>query len=365
MVSATHRNYEDYKEELQEAGEKLNEVVTEDREVFIDKSQMSIFELHRRYERGDINLTPFYQRKDVWNRVKKSRLLESVMRSIPIPAIYLAEIEEGKWEVIDGQQRLRSFFTFLEGRYKLTRLPVLNLLNDKSFVQLDSSLQRKIEDYQLYLFIIKKESHPEIKFDIYLRINGGAVALNPQELRNCIYRGRGMDLVHNLARNTLYRELLGDKIGHRRCKDEEVVLRGLAYMVISYKSYQGNLNAFLNKALKALNEISDLKELEERFIDGLKLCSETLGKACFIKEDSKKISIPLYEVLLFSFSIIAAKPVFNEENLTKAILKLYNEEEFIKSITENTLTAAALKYRFSAVEKLLKEEGLILDDYRI
>ncbi|WP_033827575.1 DUF262 domain-containing protein [Bacillus andreraoultii] len=111
--------------------------------------------------RGDIILQPHYQRKDVWTRSKKSKLIESVLCNIPIPSIYLAETKDGDWEVIDGQQRLRAFFDFIEGKYKLSQMPILSNLKNKYFNDL-GTYHRKLEDYQLHIFIIKKESHPDI-----------------------------------------------------------------------------------------------------------------------------------------------------------------------------------------------------------
>lgn len=148
-------------ESEEEYGNDLSFIPEDQREVFIDKAQLSIFELHRRSVRGDIILQPHYQRKDVWTRSKKSKLIESVLCNIPIPSIYLAETKDGDWEVIDGQQRLRAFFDFIEGKYKLSQMPILSNLKNKYFNDL-GTYHRKLEDYQLHIFIIKKESHPDI-----------------------------------------------------------------------------------------------------------------------------------------------------------------------------------------------------------
>ena len=258
MVSEknSEEDLEDYDELEEEDNQALDNYVEEDREVFIDKSQMSIFELHRRYIRGDLDLTPAYQRKSVWNRIKNSKLIESVLRNIPIPAIYLSEKEESGWEVIDGQQRLRAFFSFLEDGYELGKLPVLSSLNNVVFTNLDGKYQRKIEDYQLNIFIIKKESHADIKFDIFERINEGATELNAQELRNCIFRGEGIELIRSLASQEEFISVIGKRIQITRCKHEEIILRLISFYLKGFDNYRGNLNIFLNETLRNLVAIN-------------------------------------------------------------------------------------------------------------
>jgi len=85
-----------------EEGDNLNHLTEEERTVLIERVQYSIYEIYRRYNRGDIILKPFYQRNAVWNNSKKSKLIESVIRNIPIPSIYFAEQEDGNWICYHG-----------------------------------------------------------------------------------------------------------------------------------------------------------------------------------------------------------------------------------------------------------------------
>src|SRR5699024_5164097 len=112
---------QDFASDELEEGNSLSYIPQSEREVDIGLVHLSIFELHRRYQRGDIILKPFYQRGSVWNVPKKSKLIESVLRKIPIPSLYFAETDDGKWEVVDGQQRLTSFFEFLDNNFKLNQ----------------------------------------------------------------------------------------------------------------------------------------------------------------------------------------------------------------------------------------------------
>jgi len=213
------------------------EIPSERRRVYADKSDRSIYELFRKFQRGDLILDPEFQRRYVWDNKKASLLIESVLLEVPIPVIYLAEEDNGKFIVIDGQQRLRSF-RFLNNEFKLRGLSVLSELNGKYFKDLDKEKQRKIEDTTLRVIEIRKESHPDVKFEIFERLNVGAVKLNDQELRNCIYRGRYNDLIKELAEDKDFLFLLGLREPHKRMYDRELVLHFLAFYNQTYLRYK-------------------------------------------------------------------------------------------------------------------------------
>jgi hypothetical protein len=113
------------------------EVKTRERRVYSDKSDRSIYELFRQYQRGNLELQPEYQRLQVWDGTKQSRLIESVFLEVPIPIIYLSEEPDGKFSVIDGQQRLYTFFKFIKNELKLSNLPdfTLNYAHYKAGLQ--------------------------------------------------------------------------------------------------------------------------------------------------------------------------------------------------------------------------------------
>lgn len=348
----------------EEVGNNLSYIPEEEREVFIDRAQLSIFELHRRCQRGDIIIQPPYQRKDVWTRPKKSKLIESILRSIPIPSIYFAETNSGNWEVVDGQQRLRTFFDFLDNKYPLSQLPVLTQFEKKYFKDLDS-YQRKIEDYQLHIFIIKKESHPDIKFDIFERINEGATQLNAQELRNSIYRGQRINALVKLSKNPNFIKITKGRLQDRRLKNQEAMLRFLSFYLKSPDEYNGNLNSFLNDTLER-NMIHDgnLNELEFTINETMKTIYTVFGEDAFTKPESKikKINMSLFDILTYSFSQYDSKLIINnKEKIEKTLYKLFvSDSEFKRSVTSNTLTKKTVNYRFSTWLESL--EGILHGD---
>ena len=201
----------------------------EKRRVYSDKNDRSIFELYRRYQRGDLNLDPEFQRNYVWDDKRASLLVESVLLEIPIPVIYLAEEIDGRFTIIDGQQRLRSFFRFINNDFKLKNLRVLSDYEGKFFKTLDKDNQIKVEDATLRTIEIRKETNPNVKFEIFERLNVGSVKLNDQELRNCIYRGKYNNLIKELSENKDFLTLLGLDEAQKRMQQREMVLHYLAF----------------------------------------------------------------------------------------------------------------------------------------
>ena len=137
-----------------ENGEELT-LASSEREVLTRAGDPQVTALHRNCQRGRLVLQPEFQRQYVWDRKKASRLIESVLLRVPLPIIYLSEQPDSKEYVIDGQQRLTSLFSFIEGKFpsgdpfKLTGLTAYKELNKKSFAELSTELQDRIQDYTL------------------------------------------------------------------------------------------------------------------------------------------------------------------------------------------------------------------------
>lgn len=206
------------------------------RNIRTQASDPTIKSLCERIARGRLKPQAEFQRKYVWKNKPeiKSRLIESVFMDVPIPTIYTAEEDDGSELVIDGQQRLMTFYSFCRNEFSLKGLDFCKELNQKSYqelVDIDTSLQDKIDDYPLRVIKILKDSDPVVKFDIFERLNRGSVQLNDQELRNCVFRGKLNDFLKDIAKHKTFQELLGTKKHERmqeRMTDVEYALRFFA-----------------------------------------------------------------------------------------------------------------------------------------
>ena len=182
----------------------------EKRKLYVDKVDKSTSDLFRMMVENELNLQPDYQREFVWNNRTMSKFIESLLLSIPIPTIFLAENKDDTFEVIDGQQRLTTLFAFMKSdrvveevklsdslknvnTLTLNGLETLTKYNKKKFEDLEDGLKRKFNNVSLPVVIIKKDSTEDIKYDIFSRINSGSAKLNSQELLNVMYRGKLME----------------------------------------------------------------------------------------------------------------------------------------------------------------------------
>ena len=260
LISGSYEKeeFEDYYEEGQEY-----EIPLSERKIITQASEPTINSLIDKIDKGKLEVRSFFQRKYVWEKksIIKSRLIESVILNVPIPIVYTAEDEQtGKDLVIDGQQRLLTFHGFKNNQFKLKGLTILKELNGYKFKDLSNAnepvikeisdklgdLQDNFCDHSLRVVKILKESHPDIKFEIFERLNRGSVKLNDQELRNCIYRGSFNELLKELAKNKDFLRLQGLKKTHARMLDIERILRFFAFCDKGERNYKSPLKKFLN-----------------------------------------------------------------------------------------------------------------------
>ncbi len=220
-----------------------------------------------------------FQRKQIWKADKASLLIESIIMNVPIPPLYFAEEENGDWLVIDGLQRLSSIRDFYDNEFSLRKLEILTELSAKKYKDLPPKAKSLLDDGLLRVNVIKKDSHKDIKYDIFMRLNRGAVTLNYQELRNCLYRGNLNDAAKELsAENKYYQRVLNQKGANPRYLDAELIIR---YYALSdnlsvdndgsffVKDYRGKLVTYLNDYMSANKNCTPAQkeEYKKRFND--------------------------------------------------------------------------------------------------
>jgi Protein of unknown function DUF262 len=144
------------------------------RRVPILKLERSILEMHRRKAASTLDLRRGFRSDLAWSSVAQSRLVESVLLRIPLPAIHVAEARDGSMRIIDGLQRLTSLFRFLEGNLALEKLGLLPELDDKRFRDLDIRMRRRYEDSPLTVMILGAGADPSLAVDLYNRMNSWA-----------------------------------------------------------------------------------------------------------------------------------------------------------------------------------------------
>lgn len=333
-----------------------------------DAADSQVESLHKRYTKQKLVVHPPYQRNYVWDAKKASLLIESVLMNIPVPMIYLAANADGKVNVIDGQQRLTSLFSFIDGKFpdgsifKLSGLKVLTKLKGKTFADLEESDQDKINEYTLRTITFTADSDPELQYEIFSRLNTGSVALNNQELRNCVYRGSFNDTIKTMASNKEFLSLIGLKGPHKRMQDVELVLRFASFYFNGYQNYKAPIRQFLNETIrKRINlDGSDRANLEKSFKKAIANIQTLLGSNAFKRYykgddnnkngrwEESKFNVSLYDVLMDSMARIDQNVLTrNRDAIYEAYVDLMSsDQEFIDSIELSTSSKQAVDKRF-------------------
>lgn len=252
-------------EYIMELSERIN---LKKKEIATDSYPMSIGELINLYRDEELDIHPQFQRLFRWNDYQKTKLIESIMLNIPLPSIFVSQNDEGVWDVVDGVQRLSTIFQFV-GILKDESgglVPPFRLQGTKYIPEFENKkwnsegadgfsrdLQLDFKRTKLSINIVKKESDPSTKYELFQRLNTGGSQLSPQEVRNCLMIMTDSSFYDNI--NTMANDesfLNTTPISDRKSDEQfrlELVTR---YLVGKYS----NLNR-LTKDYKDINNLLD------------------------------------------------------------------------------------------------------------
>ena len=347
------------------------------RKIYTDIGDPEVKGLHDKYKRGKLNIQPDFQRHFVWDAQKSSNLIESAMLGIPLPVVYFSEDGKGKNSVIDGQQRLTAFFSFIDGHFpdgkefSLSKLKIFKDFNKKKFSDLPEEYQDKILECKVRTIVFKKDSDKDLKFEIFERLNSGSVTLNDQELRNCLYRGRYNDLLRELSADATYMKIMGYKEPHKRMVDVQYVLRFFAFYNQGYMKYSSPMKKFMNQEMEERQNISvsDADRLKKIFKNSVNLVNSLLGEGAFRKftmgdaenpagmwdSSTKSFNASLFDILMWSFADQDKNAVMRNLDWIKEELigLMTSNPDFVDSILRATSNTKAVRQRFDIWRKTL------------
>lgn len=341
----------------------------------IDKDQYSVYELKRKYDKGKICMDPSFQRNFVWKTKQMSELIESVIMGIPIPLIYLAENEKGDLVVVDGRQRLTTFFRFLDNKFRLNKLSILKEINGCDFKKLEREHDKyasAVEDFQLVVQVIKYPTPDRIRFDIFDRVNRGGTPLNKQEMRNALYQGHSTELLKNLAENPYFKKALGGAVSGTHMKDRYIILRAIAFDLYFHQEltdgngklfvYKSDMEDFLGTTMGYLNRCAKEKvqNIEKKFVDTMNTIYDVMGEDVFrldsTSERKRPVSMTLFETLFYLFdTIIQAEQEVSYEDVRESVYRLKKDKEFLNNLQKSVDSTSSVTTRFSIVENECKE----------
>jgi len=312
-----------------------------------------------------------FQRQFIWKVDRTSQLIESIIMNVPIPPLYFAEEENNKWLVVDGLQRLYSISTFFQNEFALCKLEIIKELENLKYKDLPPKSKSLLNDGMMRVNVIKRDSHPDIKYDIFMRLNRGSVILNNQELRNCLYRGSLNALAKKLVSdNKDFLLILKLKKPHERFLDVEFIIRFLAFIKNIRKDeegkyyledYKGRLLTYINDFMQKNQNIDqgEGEKLAETFNGVIKKVVNVFGvKNAFrdLTGKSTKVNKAISDFIVLSFSMINEDILIEKREGIINLLKRLLEEDakFKKSISQRTSDVENVNYRINTWFKELK-----------
>lgn len=304
---------------------------------------------------------PEYQREFVWDEVRQSRFIESLMIGLPIPYIFLAETDKGRYEIVDGSQRIRTLAAFLNDELKIKGLEKIEDLNNLVFSNLDISRQRKFKNISLKMIVLSERTTDETKNDIFERINRGSDLLKDMEYRKGIYTGEFNEFLYKLSKDELYVKLTPiAKWLEKRQEREELLLRFFAFSewYPSFSDSKG-ISKQLDDYMKEKNVIfnKDIeKEMTKKFNITMKFVDKYYPYGFAKNERARQVARPYFEAL----SVGAYLALKDNPSLTiskENIISILTNGEFLTSVSGRYQThkAKTIRERIDYVKDRLKE----------
>lgn len=374
-------------EEEQEAEEKQEDSTTESISNKYTNTQLRIVRTNLDYSidylrssiSNSIDLEPQYQRRSRWDNKKRSLLIESLLLNIPIPPIFLFEIEYGRYEVVDGRQRLETLKDYLDNLFPLKNLTYWKELNGKRFKELPVIIQRGLLRRTISATVLlaettrPEESEIDVRLVLFNRLNTGGVQLNPQELRNALYDGRFNDMLFEVSRTDLFTsvwnipkkteneetdppKVLINNALYKSMADCELVLRFFAIRETILDDLKGSLKSLLDKTMK-----KHKKDIKSEVILSKELFNNTLTKLNEIFY-SKPFLLPnlkpsrsLYDALMVAYSLLSSDEIDTKENINEKLMTSLAVQTTYDILLGKGNSIEAIKSRIKEAKRILKK----------
>ena len=331
----------------------------------VDREPMSVFQVLRKLSLGEILLNPDFQRSLVWDPVRRSRLIESLLLRIPLPAFYFDGVDANKWAVVDGLQRLSTMQDFVINKsFALHGLEYLASAEGLHFDELPRGMQRDIEETQVMLFIIRPDTPPEVKFTIFYRINTGGLVLTAQEIRHALFQGQATELLRELALSSEFITATEGGVSDIRMDARECILRYLAFRMNPYTSYsKSDLNSFLSATMRDLNDLpkAEIERLAADFREAMVRAFRVFGRYAFRKFAFNARRGPVNKALFESWANVLQRYELeellkHEQDILVRVSDMFTSDpDYARSLSAGTGSVRSVNTRFVRAEESIQE----------
>ncbi|NBW50576.1 MAG: DUF262 domain-containing protein [Betaproteobacteria bacterium] len=334
----------------------------------LQSSDLSLETIAKMVESEAIDVSPHYQRRERWNSDSQAKLIESFLLNVPVPPVYLAEDDFGTYSVIDGKQRISAIFRFLRDQLILDDLTGFAELNKLKFSQLPKPLQNALS-IRPYLRVVTllKQTDPELKYEVFTRLNTGGHPLLAQEIRNALYRGPLNDLLFKLGENVFLRQQLKiateKESAYAEMLDVEMPLRFFTFRE-QWTSFGGNSRGAMDDFMARHRKSSKaaLLELEELFTKAINTCEDLWGEDAFRRFSAgafrDQFLASIYDAQMIAVDLLSpaelSKVRKNKSALLSATKELFADKRFEESVRASTNTPSRVRFRIESVLNMLK-----------
>jgi Protein of unknown function DUF262 len=347
------------------------------RDAYVTGSDWTAATILDQMRRGNIELNPRFQRREVWQPSRKSRFIESLLLGLPVPQIVLAEMagKRGRYVVLDGKQRLltlRQFCTDADSHPEDSPFLQLSLKGLKLRPDLDGKTYKDLviepgmaddrdafENSTIRTVVVRNWPGDDYLFLVFLRLNTESVPLSPQELRQALLPGRFTDFVDERAVDSKpLRTALNQSGPDFRMRDTEVFLRALAF-ALRPDTYSGNLKQFLDSTCRVYNdswaqESTSVAQAADRIEAAIASALEIFGERIAFSRytnglPERRFNRAIFDVIVHSLSQSEVRnaALSNPLAVSNTLMSLCaDDQRFVTAITSTTKSMQATAYRF-------------------
>lgn len=329
----------------------------------VENFDLTIREIISMVRSGEIKRSPSYQRKFRWKAEDESRLIESLLLGIPVPNVFVATNPDGSWELVDGLQRVSTILHFVldaseekdlvliqemarTKSLELSGLDKLSAFNGQRFNSLPQPLQFLFLKRQFRVTALSDKSDHSARFDLFERLNRGGIALSPQEVRDCVYRGAFSKMLSDLASSADFITLIKVQELHKNDGTlEEQILKFFAYLNWR-NNFDGSVVDFLNSYIHLRHKDINLSKDKAEFLAVVKaLTAHVSGPV--LRKNTKLTPLNHFEAIL-----IGAAEVLREKQKLQPRDGWIDDKELTKYSSGGTNTRSMLNGRIQRASEL-------------
>jgi len=370
-----------------------DELQIEEYDITAAPNDFNVVTIFNFIESGAVRI-PGFQRNYVWDISRASKLIESLILGLPVPQVFLYEIERNKFLVIDGQQRLMSIYYFIKQRFPKKekrselrtifdangKIPDEIVHDDNYFENFRLKLAETLPHHpnrfkgQAYLTlgdhkvqfdlrtirnVIIKQNSPKgddsSMYEVFNRLNTGGVNLKPQEIRTSMYHSSFYEILYKANSLPAWRRILSNVEPDLHMKDVEILLRGFA-MLVDGDSYAPSMVKFLNQySRKCRTQTDEQNNYLLDLFDSFLVACQGLPEDAFLNKKNRRFNVALYEAAFSGAcsSAFQGRKRLSRPLITAQLTQLESDPEFVNALLEGTTKAKNVQTRLSRAKTIL------------